>query len=176
MHLPTLLPEFIKNHKPRVLSKSEEHLPTSRASMLLASGSSQKVTLRKQLKQWYVWTLRQFWILVLIKKEPSRCGWAGCSEHIPYRLSMKKNNQILSTGCVSIDTARLHLQMQRRPAATLCCRQLAWESGSGMHVPGAVPTGRGAFGVALLSKKPLYRNSLAAGNGAGIFIQCWAWA
>lgn len=64
--------------------------------------------------------------------------------------------------------------MQRQPAAPLCCRQLAWESGSGMRLPGAVPMGRGASGVALLSRKPLHRNSLAAGNGAGIFIQCWA--
>lgn len=36
MYLRTLLPELIKNHKPQVLSKSEKHLPTSRA--LYAAG------------------------------------------------------------------------------------------------------------------------------------------
>lgn len=50
MYLPTLLPELIKNHKPQVLSKSEKHLPISRALYAAGQQLQLKGDTWKQLK------------------------------------------------------------------------------------------------------------------------------
>lgn len=51
---------------------------------------------------------------------------------------MKENKQILYSCQIFIHTVMLHLQVHRKPGAPLCCRQLSWVYGFGIHVPGVV--------------------------------------